>query len=231
MSDLFWPWLIRRHTSRYVYAALVLLMGTSAWWIFRQSASEDPPAVGLPGELPPDPAGRTLGRGPTPVVAPPPSGVQTNPFASLSIAEQVRALEEERAAKRRADAERAAQLKAEEEERARLEAERIRQELAALLPDAESRPLPPPVVVPPPEPLPPRPSRLVMYRGLVIRPDGTVLGLVEDQTSGLAAYYALGDSLAGRPVSEIGRRELRLGKEDPTGLPLGESVTIQDYSP
>lgn len=109
----------------------------------------------------------------------------------------------------------------ERSERMRLEEERARQEAAE----------PPPKIVeePPPVQGPPRPAAELLYRGMFTRPDGTVLGLIENQRSNQTSFHQAGDEVEGLTIGTItrGSLELVLDHEVKVTLAVGIATSFQ----
>jgi len=73
-----------------------------------------------------------------------------------------------------------------------------------------------------PKPVPPPETRdvVLVYRGMMIRPDQTTLALIENKTDGNTAFYKTGDSLTGLRIGDIQRNTLGFA------LPAGTNQTV-----
>lgn len=129
--------------------------------------------------------------------------VPLNPFTSVHIREHLERLAEEAAA--RLAEEEAARLAEEEAVRAaEAEAARLAAEAAA----AQG-----PIEAAAPEP---EPARTVEfgYRGMMVRPDGVALALVEHVTAGTMGFFRAGESAWGLVVEAVAREAVRLRLPD-----------------
>jgi hypothetical protein len=111
-----------------------------------------------------------------------------------------------------------------EREQRRKEAQRRREEAKQFATPAEPDP-------PAESPTVVRPPRLaqLLYRGMFTRPDGTVLALVENQTTGETAFVREQDRVEGLVVGPITRASLSLGdpRKELIVLTTGEPTPVE----
>jgi nucleoid-associated protein YgaU len=154
-----------------------------------------------------------------------PLGIERNPFSSPALnaflAEEERLrLEAERAAAERAAAERAA---AEEAAAAKAAAELAAQKTAEAK-AAEEKAAAEQAAAPKPPP-PTTRNVVLVYRGMLVRPDQTVLALVENKTDTNTTFYKVGENVTGLAIAEIARNTLGLTAVDNTNaIPSTNSI-------
>ncbi len=229
MSAGFWQTLSRRDPRRDLAGSLLALAAAAAWWSVRvpEPAAEPAPPVAAPA------AEETRRTRQEPLAMP---DHAVDPFASETLA----------TAWRRAEADRAARRLEEEIAGRHWDADRNFWRFVLEPFDLRADPYPAPATTDQPEPsVPPDPHaptelfgppapplrRTVLYRGLLVRPDGSVWGLLEDRTSGTRGFVTAGDTVAGRRVRDVRRDALLFEADDAEPLPLGVAVELEQQRP
>jgi hypothetical protein len=179
----FWDAVMRANARLVLlWVCLACCLVAAAWMLVLEFPSEDD-LVAAPPYRPPLPASPESPETVLPgegEAVPEPSPLDNDPFASLSLARELERIQAQR------DAE--------------AQAEQVQTQ------EPEPAPAPDPEPAPPPAPPPER----FLYRGMFARPDGTVLGLVENQTAQSRRFVRRGETVAGRAVDAITRHALTL---------------------
>ncbi len=101
----------------------------------------------------------------------------------------------------------------------------------------QTKPEPRPELNPPPKqaparPPPPPPARLipVLFRGIMTRPDGTAMALIENQETRKQRFYEVGQPFMGRTVEQLANESVTLKKADGSEvvLPRGAVVKVRE---
>lgn len=223
--DRFWQLLRRTNIQLVTILVILALVGLIIWrlWVGHSTSWQtvEPPSLEDTGEA-------TNGVGESffswSKALKTPGRIDRNPFSSPALDEFVAQEEQERLAAEKAAAEKAAAERAAAREAAAAQAAaELETRRQAKVETARKRTAGTKAAARPP-PAPRTRDVVLVYRGMMVRPDRTTLALIENRTDGHTAFYGMGDKLTGLGITEIGRNTLALG----SGADKSETMTVNE---